>query len=203
LPTDPHPLTDSDLVAIRSKLDLGSMPVVLVVGSHEPRKNHVVILEAAERLWASGATFELIFAGGSSWGLTEFGSYVRELQQRLRPVRVLERVDETTLWGLYRLARFSMFTSLIEGYGLPIAESLVSETPVVTSDFGSMAEIAQGGGVVTVDPREPAAIQEAMRVLLDDEVEYERLVAEARARRFPTWTQYTSELWKQLVGEVS
>ena len=40
--------------AARSRLGIGVGPVVLVVGSHEPRKNHLAVLEAAERLWARG-----------------------------------------------------------------------------------------------------------------------------------------------------
>ncbi|MFT3853917.1 MAG: FkbM family methyltransferase [Ilumatobacteraceae bacterium] len=202
LPTDIQPVNDADLAAARRDLDLGSMPVVLVVGSHEPRKNHVVVLEAADRLWASGVSFELIFAGGSSWGLTEFGSYIDDLQRAARPVRVLERVDETTLWSLYRLARFTMFPSLIEGYGLPITESLVCGTPVITSNFGSMLEIAEGGGALAVDSRDSVLVEQAMRTLLEDQPEYDRLAAQAAARTFPSWTQYTERLWDELVGDA-
>ena len=42
--------------------------MVLMVGSFEPRKNHLGVLHAAETLWREGLDFELTFIGGSGWG---------------------------------------------------------------------------------------------------------------------------------------
>ena len=44
-------------------------------------------------------------------------------------VRTVQRVDERSLWALYRLASFTVFISLVEGFGLPVAESLRCGTP--------------------------------------------------------------------------
>ncbi len=52
----------TDLVAT-----IGSLPIVLAVGSHEPRKNHLAVLHAAELLWREGLLFTLTFVGGHSW----------------------------------------------------------------------------------------------------------------------------------------
>ena len=43
-------------------------PTVLVVGSFEPRKNHLAILFAAETLWREGLRFDLVLIGGMGWG---------------------------------------------------------------------------------------------------------------------------------------
>ena len=93
-----------------------------------------------------------------------------------------------------------MFPSLAEGYGLPVAESLVSGTPVITSRFGSMEEIAQGGGTLSVDPRDRGELEAAMRkLLLGDGLD--DLRAAARARRWTTWDEYAASTWEYLVGD--
>ena len=113
----------------------------------------ISLLEAAERLWGRNQeAFELLFVGWSGWLGEEFDDLVNKLISNGRPIIVRKRCSEEELWGAYRLARFSVFPSLLEGYGLPIAESLLSGTPVITSNFGSMAEVAEKGGCLLVDP---------------------------------------------------
>jgi glycosyltransferase involved in cell wall biosynthesis len=169
---------------------------VLVVGAHAPRKNHVAVLEAAERLWRKGHRFQLVFMGGSKWRAEGyFDAYVDRLQHDGRPVRVERRVSESVLWDAYRRARFTVFPSLIEGFGLPVAESLAAGTPVVTSNYGSMAEIAAGGGALTVDPRDVDDLEGQMRRLLEDDELVDRLGAEARGRDMGSWSDYSNAVW--------
>ena len=199
LPAEAPKMDAGELARAAEEFDLGGLPVVAVVGSHEPRKNHLIVLEAAEMLWRAGHRFDLVFAGGSGWGATTFGAYVESLAAQGFPVRVYERVNESSLWALYHLARFSVFPSLLEGYGLPIAESLASGTPVVTSAHGSMAEIAAGGGALLIDPRDVSETVAAMKSLLADDELCDRLAAEARARVWPTWDDYARAVWQDLV----
>ena len=169
-------------------------PLVVVVGSHEPRKNHLAVLEAAERLWTGGATFELLFIGGSGWKGEEFDALVASLVSAGRPIIVRKRCTEEELWTAYSLARFTVFPSLLEGFGLPVAESLACGTPAITSAHGSMAEIAEGGGCLVVDPRDVDALESAMSRLLRDDRLLERLRLEAASRPTLTWDDYASEL---------
>ena len=90
--------------------------------------------------------------------------------------------------------------SLNEGYGLPVAESLYAGTPVVTSDFGSLAEIAAGGGCVLVDPRDDSAIAAGIRSLIEDDELHSRLSAEASALRPRTWAEYAADVWRATVN---
>ena len=145
-----HPLPISattpsnEMVAkVRSSLDIETRPLVLMVGSHEPRKNHLRPLEAAERLWTAGVDFQFLLIGGSSWKSDDFDELVGRLESLRRPITVWRRSGDEELWAAYRLARFTLFPSLLEGFGLPVAESLATGTPVITSRHGSMAEIAE------------------------------------------------------------
>lgn len=174
------------------------MPTILCVGSHEPRKNHVAVLVAAERLWREGLPFRLSFIGGSGWDTQEFDRWVHRLARLRRPVTVHRSVSDCELWAAYRSARFTVFPSLHEGYGLPVAESLAAGTPAITSDFGSMLEIAVDGGALTVDPRNLDDLTDAMRTLLTDDEALTALATEAAARPARDWDEYAAASWTLL-----
>lgn len=183
---------------VRSRLELADQTIVLAVGSHEPRKNHVRLLHAAEKCWSLGLEFTLVFVGGNAWGADRFNSLVDELRGRGRSIVVLSKVDDDTVWSLYRLARFSVFCSINEGFGLPVVESLASGTPVVTSDFGSMRELGEGFGALLVDPKDTAGIAEGMRSLLADDALLAGLEEQSRGLPERTWDDYAREIWAEV-----
>jgi glycosyltransferase involved in cell wall biosynthesis len=175
------------------------MPTVLVVGSSEPRKNHLAVLYAAEVLWRRGHRFGLTFIGGRAWGSDRFARRAAELANAGRPIDIATGVSDAQLWAAYRVSRFTVFPSLAEGFGLPAAESLACGTPTITSDFGSMKEIGRDGGALLVDPRDDEQIVDAMERLLTDDALLDRLRCEARRRPVRTWDMYAAETWDRLV----
>lgn len=179
----------------------GTAPEVVVVGSHDPRKNHLAILHAAEVLWQRGRRFRLSFVG-SPGSNDEFLTRVQRLQHRGRDVHLRTGLSDARLRAAVSTARFTVFPSLHEGYGLPVAESLALGTPVITTSYGSTAEIAQGGGAITVDPRDDAALTDAMERLLTSDEDIDRLRAEIRGRRERSWQDYADELWDAIVRPV-
>jgi glycosyltransferase involved in cell wall biosynthesis len=179
-------------------------PMFLVVGSHEPRKNHEGVLVAAESLWADGERFRLIFVGrGTASAVAEFDTRVERLRGRGRPVEARRSTGDAELAGLYREATAMVFPSLHEGFGLPVAEALSLGTPVVTTDYGSTAEIAADGGCLLVDPRDRAAIANALRRLVNDPDLRADLRAEAAARPRRTWADYADAVWAQFAAGVA
>ncbi len=190
--------TWSDAERTSDSGELPPAPTVLVVGSHEPRKNHLAILHSAEVLWREGLRFSLTFIGGSGWG-DEFPRRVRRLQGAGRSIRIKRAVADTELNEAYRTARFTVFPSLHEGFGLPVVESLAHGTPVITADFGSTAQIGAGGGALLVNPRDDAELTAAMRTLLTDDEALARLRRQIADRPERTWQDYADELWERLV----
>jgi glycosyltransferase involved in cell wall biosynthesis len=179
------------------RLLVGTLPLVLVVGSHEPRKNHLTVLHAAELLWREGHRFSLTFVGGNSWNSDAFQATLAGLAAAGRPVESISAVSDDLLWGGYRVARFTVFPSLNEGFGLPLAESLACGTPAVTSDFGSMREIVEGGGgAILVDPRADHSVADGMRSLLTDDDLLRSLREQALARPERTWDMYARQTWE-------
>lgn len=173
-------------------------PLVVSIGSFEPRKNQLAVLHAAELLWREGLDFRLEFIGGGGW-TTEFDAVMARLTRAHRPIRRRTAISDVELWNSLRSARFTVFVSLHEGFGLPVAESLACGTPCLTSDYGSTREIADGGGALTVDPRDDRAIADQMRRLLTDDALVAELREKALQRPPRTWDDYARELWDDLV----
>jgi trehalose synthase len=85
--------------------------------------------------------------------------------------------------ALQRAAAVVVQKSLAEGFGLTVAEAMWKARPVVASRIGGIADqIAEGTGVLIDDPRDLRAFGEAVRSLLDNPEEAERMGAAARER---------------------
>jgi glycosyltransferase involved in cell wall biosynthesis len=173
----------------------GGAPSILCVATLEPRKNHLVLLAAADLLWAQGRRFELVLIGRTTaqWGrhvLTK----LQALQAAGRPVRWLRHVDDRTLHAAYADCVFTVFPSLLEGFGLPILESLWHGRPCVCGRNGAIGEVAADGGCLLADQSNADALADAMEWLLADPELYGRLCAQARHRLFDDWERYAARL---------
>lgn len=200
LPMVAEELSDAAFEANEPRLTgVPGVPLVLSVGSLEPRKNQIMTLRAAERLWQEGHQFQLLYIGWGSWRADDIIAEIERSQDRGRPVRIVRRADEDLLWAAYRAAHFSIYISVAEGYGLPIGESIAAGTPAITSNYGSMAEVAAAGGVVTVNPRDLDEVADAMRTLLTNPDELAALAEQARSHSQSTWDDYADQTWKWLV----
>jgi glycosyltransferase involved in cell wall biosynthesis len=177
-------------------------PRILCVGRHEPHKNHLAVLHAAELLWRDGLDFELTFVGGPGWDISEFDATLAVLKEAGRAVTDLGSVTDHELWTLYRRATFTVFPSIHEGFGLPVAESLACGTPAITTRYGSMGEIAERGGCLLVDPRNDHDLAAAMGSLLTDGDLYAKLKEQAVHSTGRTWDAYAAELWSFLVDGI-
>jgi glycosyltransferase involved in cell wall biosynthesis len=183
--------------------DSASVPVILSVGTFEPRKNHLTLLHAAEILWKDGFSFELQLIGRSTgyYG-NKVISPIRQLQRAGYRIRWLQHVNDRALHRAYRSCRFTVYPSRMEGFGLPIAESLRHGKPCVCGGNGALGELARPGGCLIVDQTSADALARAMRTLLADDATYKRLSADARARDFRSWTDYINRLQERLKGSA-
>lgn len=173
--------------------------LVSCVGSIEARKNQRAVLHAAERLWHEGQQFSLRFVGGGDPAFTiPFAREVAALHRQGFDVAMLTAAGDDVLDRLYATSRFTMFISMHEGFGLPVVESLAAGTPVITTNYGSVAEIARDGGCLTVDPHDDAAIVTAMRRLLTDDIFHAQLCAETQQRPLRSWADYAADAWAQV-----
>ncbi len=173
----------------------GKVPTVLCVGSIEGRKNHAALLEACESLWSRGARFELRLVGLAN---PETGAPALRSLERLRasgrPVRHDGPVDDAALEAAYRECSFTVYPSLAEGFGLPVAESLSRGKPCICRTDGALGEVALGGGCLSLGAAGPDDIASGIAELLASPAELAALSSAAKGRRFKAWSEYSTEL---------
>jgi glycosyltransferase involved in cell wall biosynthesis len=172
-----------------------AVPTILSVGSIEGRKNHVALLDACEILWARGLEFRLKLVGLAN---AETGAAalrrIRDLQSGGRPVVYKGPLGDDALEAAYAGCAFTVYPSLAEGFGLPVAESLARGKPCVCSAKGALGEMARGGGCFALASLGAADIASAMGRLIESPADLSTLAAAARGRRFPSWSDYAKQL---------
>lgn len=179
----------------------GELPLVLVVGSVESRKNQTRTLRAMAAAQERGFRFRGVFAGKLNKLSADFVEELAYFQSRGIQVEFRSCVGEEELQRLYASSLFTVFCSLAEGFGLPIVESVVKGVPCITSARGCMQEIAEKlGGCLCVDPESEAEIADAILALGQDSALMQRLRAEAAAAKWPNWREYSHALYHFAVG---
>jgi glycosyltransferase involved in cell wall biosynthesis len=139
----------------------------LFFGAIEPKKNVTRLLEA---YLGSGVRTPLVIVGAPGWGGEAEVRMLSSLRARDRDNRIvwLDYLPRDMLAKLIAGAKATLFPSLYEGFGLPVAESMAIGTPVLTSNTSSMPEVAGDAGLL-VDPYDTKALSEAIRKLDADE----------------------------------
>jgi glycosyltransferase involved in cell wall biosynthesis len=174
---------------------------LLFVSTLEPRKNVVGVFRAFRLLVEWGYQGDLVLVGRWGWRTDAIRHELETspVRERICP---LDYVDRPQLAALYRGADALLFPSWLEGFGLPLVESMACGTPVVTSGTTAMPEIA-GPAAVYVDPESPHSIASATAALLRDPQHRDRLVAlgRDRARKF-SWDR-AADATAQVLREMS
>ncbi len=170
---------DTESLAVDGLADrLGSAPVVLYPAATHPHKNHLVLLEALDRLADRGGEVTLVLTGGRGRAETVVAARLRRLRAR---VLRLGRVSASMLSALTRRADVLAFPSRYEGFGLPLLEAMHAGTPVIAGDNSAMPEVVAGAGLLLgVD--DPGAWADAIDEVVTDRSVAGRLSAAGRVR---------------------
>jgi glycosyltransferase involved in cell wall biosynthesis len=174
---------------------------VLFVGTLEPRKNIGVLLDAFERL-VPRTSAELVLAGKATARSGQWLDRVAKPPLAGR-VRHLGYIDPTARRAMYEGAAVLVLPSLDEGFGLPVLEAMTLGVPVVTSNRGSLPEVAGDAGSL-VDAGDAAALANAIeRVLRDDAFAAAcaaRGIERSRAYRWDRAAQRTYAVYEQAIA---
>lgn len=169
---------------------------ILHIGTLEPRKNHKILLQAwrlfRERCPEVDAKLTLV--GNPYSGFEDLAEWVRTFVEGDASIEWLGGVDDATVKRLYSECDFTVFPSLVEGFGLPILESIWYGRPCLTANFGAMAEVAREGGCLMVDTREVEALAEGFSTLALDEGKRLALAQECLAVPLRSWEDYVREM---------
>ncbi len=167
------------------------LPEILTISTLEQRKNHLLLFKACEYLWKKGLCFKLRVVGKKCpyWGKRVIEEISR-LQENGYPIHWEKQISDEELQKAYLQCSFTVYPSLIEGFGLPILESLSHLRPVLCSNQGAIAETAKLGGCLTIDVTSVEKLSEGLSSLLTDQELYDRLLKEILQIRFLSWNDY-------------
>ncbi|MCL4507543.1 MAG: glycosyltransferase family 4 protein [Chloroflexi bacterium] len=192
---------DTDVARVRERYNLPES-FVLYLGGFDKRKNIETLLQVYG--WCApviGEQFPLLLNGdpdtpvyATDGRLMTLGQMMRELDLSTDDVRLIGRVAEEDKPALYASARCFIFTSLYEGFGLPVLEAMASGTPVVGSNASSIPEVVGNAGML-VDPLDARRMAGSVIAICTEDLLYERL----RQRSLLRASQYS---WQRTALET-
>lgn len=117
-------------------------PLLVMVGAFTPRKNHLFALEVMERVWNAGGDATLLMIGPPHpLGATDLRR-LRCHPEAGRRLRLVHDATDAEVAEAYGRAGALLMPSEAEGFGMPIAEALMSGCPVICSDIPVFRDIA-------------------------------------------------------------
>ncbi len=198
-----HDQVDPALLTLRSEGALGRLgidgPFLLSVGRISAQKNQATLLRAWARIEIPDRA-RLVLAGA--------GPDRERLQALAGELEITDRVvwtggvDDDVLAELYRNAKALLHPSVIEGFGLPVAEAMALGTPVVVSSGGSLPEVAGGAAPVLVADDVEAWAGEMKRFLTDDAYR-DDWVAKVRVRARDFTPEQTTDRLLDVIEETA
>lgn len=124
---------------------LRSTPVVLMVGTLEPRKGYDQALAAFEQLWQQGTMPLLVIVGRPGWKTEALQEKLRRHPQAGQRLFWLEDVSDEYLAKLYAACGGVLIASRAEGFGLPLVEAVQHGKPVLVRDIAVFRELKVEG----------------------------------------------------------
>jgi glycosyltransferase involved in cell wall biosynthesis len=163
-----------------------------------PRRNQLMALEAFNRLVRRKPNLPVFLHVVGHTEPALVASIAHQIKSSGGRVHSHGYLPDDKLVRLITRSRATIFVSLAEGYGLPVAESLWLGTPSLCSNVGAIAEIARTGGCLTIDPTDIEAITAGIERLATDEDCRRRLLAQLATRDFRSWADYGSAIVAEL-----
>jgi glycosyltransferase involved in cell wall biosynthesis len=178
----------TDRVAARVRENAGEV-VLLAVGAVIPRKGYDVLVAALARL--ARLRWRLVIAGDGGRSPETLRGLEAEIAafDLADRITLLGAVSSEQLASIYQRCDLFVLPSRFEGYGMVFAEAIAHGLPVVGTTAGAIPETVPDAAGVLVPPDDVETLAAALRRLIEDPAERERLAAAARAARFPSWRE--------------
>ncbi len=147
---------------------------ILNVGSVISRKNLMNIVRAYD-LVPKDLQIPLVVVGKGKKYKKRIIEYLKKNRINHLVIFIDNLTDNNELQALYQGAKVFIYASLYEGFGIPVIESLMSKTAVITSDTSSLPEAAGPGGHY-VFPSDPYQMSEGIKKVLQDDSYRNKLI---------------------------
>jgi glycosyltransferase involved in cell wall biosynthesis len=178
------------------RVDFGSNKI-LIVSDISPRKNHIRLIQAFERVQErSQSPLELVVAGYMRTAIPELEHMLQDVAKRRENVKItfVGYVPDSEVLSLYAQADVFVYPSLYEGFGLPVLEAMACGCPVIASNVSSLPEVV-GEAALLIDPYDVEALAQAMLTVLEDDELKKEMSRKgiAQAQKF-SWEKAGDEL---------
>lgn len=120
-----------------------TVPVYLMVGTVEPRKNHSYLVDAFELLWMRGVDVKLCFVGKIGWKCQSIIDRVKNHPEYNQRLFMFNNLSDAELEHCYQSSRGLVFPAYVEGFGLPLVEAMQRGLPVMASDIPVFREVGK------------------------------------------------------------
>jgi glycosyltransferase involved in cell wall biosynthesis len=172
----------------------------LAIGTWEPRKNYPRVIRAfLTARQKTGKDIRLTIVGRKEQ--ERFPDLHAEIMGLAAngndAIRLHDFMDETKLNRLFHSSHATLFGSVLEGFGLPVLESLWRGLPCICHNGSALAEVAPGGGTIMVDMQDEEDIVRGISLLTKHDV-YTKLSNEAVQRPIRTWDQYQASVLRTM-----
>ncbi|MGO4682112.1 glycosyltransferase family 4 protein [Hyphomicrobium sp. 2TAF46] len=131
------PISVDEQFAYSDKRDFNALgrPYFVVLGTVEPRKNHLLLLQVWRELVAERGDYvpQLVIIGANGWENENVRDLLERMSQIAGHVTWLNALRTPELIEILRGARALLMPSFAEGFGLPVSEALTLGVPVVAS----------------------------------------------------------------------
>ncbi len=192
------PVDDSQALAdVQRRLGIwrsgeAQVPYIIYVGTLQPRKNLVRLVDAFGLVRQQRPNLRLVLAGQRGWLADPIFRRVEALGLQ-DAVHFPGFVADADLPALLSGALCFAFPSLHEGFGFPVLEAQACGTPVLTANTSSLPEVA-GEGALLVDPLDTSAIAAGLLRMVENETlrDQLRVAGFANLRRF-SWQRCAQE----------
>lgn len=178
-----HLPTPANLAAIKKKFGITG-PFLLYVGTINPRKNLVFLIEVFIEIAKQHPTLQLVIVGKKGWYYDELFTMIDKYNLRKRVI-LTDYINDSDKRVLYGAATVFVFPSLYEGFGLPIIEAMALQLPVIASDRSSIPEVLGDAGI-SLNPTDKASwVNAILKIVANRSLQKKYIAAGLKqARRF-------------------
>jgi glycosyltransferase involved in cell wall biosynthesis len=166
-------------------------PLVVFVGTLEPRKGVAPLIAAFDTVAERHGDAALVLGGQTGWGTAETERALAAARHGDRIVRT-GYLPDPAVPALLRRAAVVAYPALEEGFGLPALEALACGAPLVTTRGTAMAEMAEGAALL-VEPDSVSELSEAVEAALREGRDSPRSKLGIRVAAARTWESSVGE----------
>jgi glycosyltransferase involved in cell wall biosynthesis len=192
-------LTTEEVAVVLSDYAI-ERPYLLYIGTLEPRKNIIGLVEAFANTEALSNKYTLVFAGKMDWKYEEIASTIKQKQEEGFSIIYCGYVSDVQKAALYSKASVFVLPSFYEGFGMMILESMQYNVPLAISDIPVFHEVAKNSATY-FNPNDPIEIGNVISAVLQNNSETTNITKTySETLRTYSWKKNAQIIMSELVG---